>query len=71
MAAMTDAQLLTLFNEALQAVALGQRYKINERELSRADIAEIRDTIEWLERRISVATDTTGGLGVVTFEEPV
>lgn len=67
---MTDAQLLTLFNEALQAVATGQRYKINEREMTRADIGEIRRTIEWLEKRIAVASDTVGGIGLATFEEP-
>lgn len=68
---MTDAQLLVLFNEALQAVATGQKYKINEREMTRADIGEIRRTIEWLEKRITVATDTSAGIGLVTFEEPV
>lgn len=69
MAAMTNAELLTLCNEALQAVLLGQSYEIGGRKLTRADIGQLRTTIEWLERRIAFDADKTGGLGVVTFRE--
>lgn len=71
MASITDAAMLVLFNEALQAVATGQSYKINNRELTRADVQEIRATIEWLEKRISAASDTSGGIILGSFEEPV
>lgn len=69
MAAMTNAQLLVLCNEALQAVLLGQSYEIGGRKLTRADIGQLRTTIEWLERRIEADSDKTGGLGLVTFQE--
>lgn len=67
MAAITDAAMLTLYNEALQAVATGQSYEINGRRMTRADLREIRETIEWLEERIARADDTTAGLGLASF----
>jgi hypothetical protein len=66
---MTDAQLLVLYNEALQAIATGQSYRIGTRNLSRADLKDVRETIEWLDRRINAASDKVGGLGVIKFEE--
>ena len=71
MASITDTAMLVLYNEALQRVALGQSYQIGGRMLSRADISEIRQTIEWLERRINAAADPVGGLGLVRFEDQV
>jgi len=69
MAAMTDAQLLTIYNEALQAVALGQSYEIAGRSLTRANLAQIRETIEWLEARIerASASPATAGIGLASF----
>jgi hypothetical protein len=61
--------MLVLYNEALQKVATGQSYQINNRTLTRADIREIRDTIEWLEKRIAAASGTSGGIILASFEE--
>lgn len=62
--------MLVLYNEALQAVATGQSYEINGRRMTRADLREIRDTIEWLEARIERAGENTAGLGVTSFGDP-
>lgn len=70
MAAISDAEMLVLFNEALQAVSTGASYEINDRRLTRADLSDIMRTIEWLERRIGAASDTTGGVMLVRYQEP-
>lgn len=62
--------MLTLYNEALQAVATGQSYEINGRQLTRANLKEIRETIVWLEDRIAKASDQTGGFGLARFGDP-
>lgn len=71
MAAISDAAMLVLYNEALQAVATGQSYSINGREMSRVPAKEIRDMIVWLEDRIAKAGDATGGFGLAQFRGSV
>lgn len=71
MAAISDAEMLVLYNEALQAVATGQSYSINGREMSRVPAKEIRDMIVWLEDRIAKASDSTGGFGLAQFRGSV
>lgn len=68
--ALTNSALLTLYKEALEAIATGQSYTIGGRSLSRANIREVRETIEWLERRIRRATSRTGDCDVVKFGNP-
>lgn len=72
MAAMTDSELLTLYNEALQAIATGQSYEINGRRMTRADLREVRETIDWLDKRIrgAASTPATQGFGLATFNRP-
>ena len=69
MAAITDAAMLILYNEALQKIAGGQSYQINNRTLTRADLRSVREMIEWLEKRIAGAADTSGGIILGSFEE--
>ena len=69
MAAKTDTQLVELYKEALEAVAVGQSYTIGGRVLTRASLSEIRKTIEWLERRIR--RQTGSDIHLATFKDPV
>lgn len=63
----TDAQLIVEYRAALAAVATNQSYSMAGRTYTRANLKEIRDTIDWLERKISSTNDTTGGLLYVRF----
>jgi len=66
----TYAQLLEVYKEALYAIAVsGQSYKIGPREFTRANLKEIRDTINWLEFEVDRGSDVTGGFGVATLNE--
>lgn len=71
MAAPTNQELLDAFKSALLAVSTGQSYMINERQLTRANLKEIRETIAWLEKRIEeddTSKDQTGtGIALVNF----
>jgi len=65
----TNAELLTLYRSALAAVATGQSYSIGGRTLSRADLGQIRDTIDWLQSQIG--DEATGGKhALIQFGEP-
>lgn len=67
----TDAELLAMFRLALVNVSTGQSYAINGRALTRADLSQIRETIEWLEERVNAAsTEAQGGLALVRYGEP-
>lgn len=65
----TDAELLTIYRAAMAALGTGQSYSINGRTMTRVDIAEVRETITWLEARIDTKTGD-GDVGVVTFDKP-
>lgn len=58
----TDADLLVLWRNALASVATGQSYSIGGRSLTRADVKECRDMIQWLESRIDAAANSDGGM---------
>lgn len=67
----TDSELLDSYKTALLTVAGGQSYTINGRTLTRQNLKEIRETIDWLEERIgSGPGDTSGGFVLVNFKQP-
>jgi len=50
----TDAELLALYREGVaQIAATGQSYQIAGRTYTAASLPALRDTIDWLESRIS------------------
>lgn len=58
----TDAELLALLREGVaQIAATGQSYSIAGRTYTAANLPSMRDTIDWLESRISAASS-----GIVT-----
>lgn len=42
------AEQMKAYKAALAALSLGQSYRIGERWLTRADLPEVRRTLEWL-----------------------
>lgn len=58
--AQADAQL-TLWLAASTAVASNQSYKIGDRELVRADAGEIRDSIDYWQRKVDELTARASG----------
>jgi len=69
MAAITDAAMLTLLNEAMQKLILGESYEINGRKLKRSDMNMVMKAIEFYERRVNNDGDKTGGIILATFED--
>jgi hypothetical protein len=59
--------LLAKYNTCLEAIALGQSYEINGRQLTRANLREVRETIDWLEKKIDNASDASGGFDLVSI----
>lgn len=73
MSALTDAQIDTLITDyynAMAAIASGQSYKIGPRELTRANLREIRETLDWLSLLKERNSNRNAGLGLVRFREP-
>lgn len=63
MSAFTISELdeqLTAYKAALKAVAINQEYAIGARRFVRADITEIRKTIDWLYRERSRLANNMG-----------
>ena len=54
---------LELWNKALAKVSSGQEYTIGSRRLRRADLSEIRKTLEWLDAQ-PAREDAQSGLGL-------
>lgn len=52
----TDTELLVLWRAAFAKVSQHQSYKVGDRELTMADLPEIRATITWLESRVDNAS---------------
>lgn len=52
----TDAELLLLYRAALAAISQGQSYQFGDKQLTRADLKEVREMITWLEDRVAAAT---------------
>lgn len=68
----TYTQLLEVYKEALYAIAVaGQSYQIGPRTFTRADLKDIRETIEWLEHQVARDSDASGGFGVSTLRGAV
>ena len=64
MAIFTSAELtaqMTAWKAALLACAGGQSYNMGGRMLTRADLPEIRTTLEWLDKLMSEASVVSGG----------
>lgn len=51
------------------ALARGQSYTLNGRTLTRQDLKQVRETIEWLEERIQAASGdgSSGGMVLARF----
>lgn len=58
---------LANYEAALNAVSRNQSYEIEGRQLRRADLAEIRNTIDWLERKISRLSSAASGKSSVYY----
>lgn len=67
---------LDLWWDALSAVSTGQSYQIGARQLTRADIQEVRNTIQWLTQqrnsfvdaaRVSAEVTTPAGFKVASW----
>ncbi len=67
----TYQELLAAYKKALMAVSTGQSYAIAGRTLQRADLAQIRSTIQWLQEQIAIEENQgSGGMDAfVTFRE--
>lgn len=58
---LTEAEAqLVLWETALGQTSKSQSYTINGRTLNRADVAEIRQTIDWLEGKILTLQRASG-----------
>lgn len=57
----TAEQQLTLWVAASTAVASNQSYRIGDRELVRADAKEIRDSIDYWQRKVKELTAQGSG----------
>ena len=51
---------IELYKKALKACATGQSYTIGSRSLTRQDIAELRDHLEWLQGELAVLDNQHG-----------
>ena len=72
MATPTYTELLAEYKTALMKISVGgQSYKIGPRELTRANLSEVRKTINWLENQIAREGDTTEGFGLASFGGPI
>lgn len=56
---------IVAFKQALLALAVNQSYKLGKREFVRADIKEIRETLEYLDRERSKLASGSGPKFVV------
>jgi hypothetical protein len=54
------AEQKAAWKAALMAVSTGQSYEVGGRSLTRADLPEIRKTLEWLDQQESVAAGNAG-----------
>lgn len=57
----TDAELLEFTRAAIAQITLhGQAYGERGRTLTRADLKDLRDQCDWLERKIAAAANSGG-----------
>ncbi len=60
------ARQIALWTDALAKVSLGQEYTVGSRRLRRADLPEIRETLDWLNAQPTVE-DAQAGSGLPQF----
>lgn len=60
------ARQIALWQEALEKVSRGQEYTMGTRRLRRADLPEIRSTLDWLDGQ-STVEDVRSGQGLPRF----
>lgn len=60
----SDQQVLEAFRNALMACSTNQSYQVAGRTWTRADLPEIRKTIDWLEDRIADDGNRLDGTGM-------
>ena len=57
----TDSELLDLYREAYAKLSvLGQETQLLGKRVTRADLSQIKDQIEWLEQRVDAANTSRG-----------
>lgn len=66
----TDAQIVKMLKAAVVAVSTGQSVTVMGRTVSRANLAELRETLEFFENRVNAAEEG-GGTALVQFGERV
>jgi hypothetical protein len=73
MAAVTDSEMLTKVNEAIQACLLGQSYEINGRRMTRADLPDLLNAEKFYQERVNRALSSPAdhGFGLVSFDGPI
>ena len=54
------AEQMELWQTALKKVSSGQEYTIGSRRLRKADLAEIRETLDWLNKQSTVEDEAAG-----------
>jgi len=57
------ARQIAVYQEALEAVAANQEYRIGSRTYRSADLAEIRATLDWLDAQPTVEDARAGKAG--------
>ena len=62
-----EAKLARYENAMDAIVERGQSYEIEGRTLKRADLPEVRNTIDWLERKIARLKRAAGGGSPVRY----
>ncbi len=64
------ARQIALWQEVLEKVSRGQEYTMGTRRLRRADLPEIRSTLDWLDGQ-STVEDVRSGQGLPRFLQMV
>ena len=54
------AEQIAAYKAAMLACASGKSYTIGDRSLTRADLPEIRSTLEWLDKQNQVSSNQGG-----------
>lgn len=58
---------LALWEDALDAISRNQEYSLEGRSLKRADLGQVRATIDWLEARVDRLESRAAGRGRVGY----
>jgi hypothetical protein len=60
-APLSNAELLALYREGLAKLATAQEVEILGKRIRRADLKDLRETVDWLERKVSREESGSGG----------